>query len=941
MSAVTSVRFFTTKNIKPMSSTVRWLHLSDFHVGKDTYEQARLFSEILEEVERWKAEKKFVPDYVFITGDIANRGLKKEYETFRIKFLGPLQDKFDANTVVVPIPGNHDIERPNPDGLDRSILLKSPSKFFDASKEGRTSRDQVLPRFKHYKKLMAAMGMSPDWLTSNDGAAVHIRTLAGVQVGVVGLNTAWLCKDDSDKDKLSPGYRIVDAMLKKITACQIKIVLGHHPLSWWDENEERNIRSLFAEYKVIYLHGHKHRAEGRFEEGGVDQFLVLQAGAAFQAREESLWVNGFSWGELDTVAAEVRISPWRWVNREWRPDVDSITLKRRIDSTDWWRFPAPGMQAQHRPDPLAGWQLLNAEKLASFAREVTPADAQHFFDGAEPDWALAMSPHFPVRQQAKNLLVRVVNFKGEDRPQVALILGPTAEGKSMALRQILAAAVRANPDLQVLWHQDETAGINVQAFEEALTADKRWLIATDHGDLMGRNLVNLVQSLKRAGRSNVQFVMAAHDSDWRLAKGDTVPWNSFARFEEARLSGLSEEDATALATIWLQFGTQAFESSWKNLTPELLARKLLDAAKDDGLNEGALFGALLTLRHGRDLHAHVRGLLQKLDGMNLATGGTVGDAFRLIAAMHAEGLDFLSSTVLQESMNCDQATLRRDILSPLTAEAATGGSTYLRTRHQRIALATLEICKGDDEDVDQLYLSLAETAIGLVRVKGGWLDAVWNWEYTLPDYFSQTERVGLAIRIAEKILEICPENSHYAVKLAQLKRESGDPTGAIHVLQAVCPPKDHRGFWLEWGTAYGKKRDYIANAALHAYSISDDLGTTMPTPENATLAMAGLTRVFNELHRDFGDPNLLRAHAGCAWLGLRADKGNSILAREQQQALVNIGNPKDVAEAVSWLRAGLVNAIAHGPLTEAVAGKVGNPAQFKFGGLQRLLERQH
>lgn len=278
-----------------MSSNIRWLHLSDFHVGKDPVEQPRLFSEILAEVERWKTEKHFVPDYVFITGDIANKGLKKEYETFRTEFLGPLQAKLDANTLVIPIPGNHDIERPNPDGLDRSILLKPPSKFFDASKEGRTSRDQVLPRFKHYKKLMTSMGMSPDWLASNDGAAVHIRTLAGMEVGIIGLNTAWLCKDDSDKDKLSPGYRIVDAMLKKISACQIKIVLGHHPLSWWDETEERNIRSLFAEHNVIYMHGHKHRAEGRFEEGGVDQFLVLQAGAAFQAREESLWANGFSW----------------------------------------------------------------------------------------------------------------------------------------------------------------------------------------------------------------------------------------------------------------------------------------------------------------------------------------------------------------------------------------------------------------------------------------------------------------------------------------------------------------------------------------------------------------------------------------------------------------------------------------------------------------------
>ncbi|WP_082532580.1 metallophosphoesterase [Pelomonas sp. Root1237] len=922
-----------------MAPNIRWLHLSDFHVGKDLYEQKRLFAEILLEIERWKTQKNFVPNYVFITGDIANRGLKREYEAFRKEFLVPLQEKFNADTVVIPIPGNHDIERPSPDMLDHSAAFKSPSKFFDASKEGKTARDQVLPRFKHYKKLMAASGMSPDWLASNDGAAVHIRTLSGVQVGVVGLNTAWLCKGDLDKDWLSPGYRIVEAALKKIKACPIKIVLGHHPLTWWADTEERNIRSLFSEFNVIYLHGHKHKTEGRFEEGGVDQFLVLQAGSAFQAREDDIWANGFSWGELDPVAAEVKISPWRWVNREWRPDVDSITLKRRIEATDWWRFPVPGMQAQHRPDPLAGWQSLDSATLESFAREITPPDAQRFFDGAEPDWALAMSPNFPVRAQAKGLLDRVMNFKGEDRPQVVLVLGPTAEGKSMVLRQIVAHAVRANPDLRVLWHQDETVGINIKKFEELLTTDHRWLIATDYGNLLGKNLVNLMQSLKRAGQSNVQFVMAAHDSDWKIAKGDTVPWNSFARFEEARLSGLSKEDAIALATTWLHFGSNACESAWQSLTPTHLAEKLREAAKDDGTNDGALFGALLTLRHGRDLHGHVRALMQKFDGMSLSTGGTVGDAFRLIASMHAEGLEFLSSQVLQESMNCDQTALKRDVLRPMTAEAAAGGNAYLRTRHRRIALATLEVCRDDDEDVDRLYLSLVKGAIELVRIKGGWLDAVWNWEYSLTKHFFETNRKELAIRISEEMLKIVPDNTHYVVNLARLKRESNDVPGAIRLLEAATPSRDHRAFWLEWGVACGRSDDYVSNAALNAYSISDDLSTNPPTLEHGTLALAGLTRVFAEQYKQFQHSALYRARAACAWLGLCTDRNNIILSRELQQTSADIDNPKDVAESISWLCAGLACVLTNTPLNESIAGRVGNPAQFKFNGLQLLLER--
>lgn len=932
------------KKLRIMASTIRWLHLSDFHVGKDSYEQERLFEAIVKEVGRFqKDEKPFVPDYVFITGDIANKGLKKEYETFRNDFLLPLEATLGAETIIFPVPGNHDVERPGTDTLDRDAPLATASRFFDASKEGKTARDQILPRFKNYKRLMVANGMSPDWLAKNEGTAVLSREVAGVSVGVVGLNTAWLCKDDHDKDKLTPGYRLVEAALKKIGSCQIKIVLGHHPLSWWHDREEGDIRRLFAEYHVIYLHGHKHKAEGRFEEGGVDQFLVLQAGAAFQAREGDQWVNGFSWGELDPVTAEVNVSPWRWVNGEWRPDLDSITLKRRIDSTDWFRFPVPGVEAQGvlkigQAEIPEGWLLLNASMLNEYRREVSTLEAQRFFDGAEPDWALALSPDFPVREQAKELLEKVADFNGTDRPQVALLRGPTAEGKSMALRQIVSAALKEKPELQVLWHQDETRGIDVQAFESLLTTDKRWLIASDHGDMIVGNLAKLATSLKRTGSGNVQFIIAAHDSDWKLAGGDKQAWFHFTHFDQARLSGLLPQDAISIASTWLNFRASASDKSLQSLMPEQLANCLLEAAKDDSNGEGALFGALLTLRHGRDLRAHVRLLLQKFDGIKLPYGGTVGTIFRLIAAMHAEGLDFLSSKVLQEVAGCDRVSLQREVLGPLTAEAAVSGGEYLRIRHRRIAKATLEVCGEDDEDLEQLYLPLVAGAIRVNRIKGEWLDVVSNWEYLLPKHFFDSNRRDFAIRIAEKILETVPNNSHYAVNLARLKRESGDLPGAMNVLKLAPPPEDNRGFWLEWGTTCGMTGDYLSNAVLHAFSISDDLSTRPPTIENSTLAVSGLAKTFDELYVQLGEPELLRARASCAWLGSLTDATHSIL-QGHLRATADIGKPKDVGEGISWLHAGLVVALRSLSLDDSVEDKVGNPAQYKFSGLQRVVER--
>src|SRR4051812_17791001 len=86
-----------------------WLHLSDFHTGKDNYAQIQLFSHILDEVKK-KKQQNVELDAVFITGDIANKGLLTEYETFDKEFIVPLVQLMggDFMSKIFLIPGNHD-----------------------------------------------------------------------------------------------------------------------------------------------------------------------------------------------------------------------------------------------------------------------------------------------------------------------------------------------------------------------------------------------------------------------------------------------------------------------------------------------------------------------------------------------------------------------------------------------------------------------------------------------------------------------------------------------------------------------------------------------------------------------------------------------------------------------------------------------------------------
>ena len=926
---------------------VRWLHLSDFHVGKDGYEQNRLFAEIIKEVTRWRLNTGFEPHYVFLTGDIANNGLAKEYEAFRSGFLTPLRSAIGSSALVIPIPGNHDVARPSTDALARQPLLVSASRFFDSSKEGKVARDQVIPRFKHYKKLMSA-DISPDWLVSNNGAATHIQDIGETKVGVAGLNTAWLAKDHTDKGQLTPGYRLVDAALKSIAHCHLKFVLGHHPLSWWHDREETHIRTLFARHNVIYLHGHMHRSEGRTEEGGSDSFLVLQAGAAFQARDGDSWINGFSWGEADLRHAEVRVSPRYWdsVNREWPPQMGSISLARRIDQTDWWKFPLPG-QTQ-RPEAegtqsseanIPGWTTLTDAELSSLPSQISAEDAQNFFDGAEPDWALARSPQFPVRHQAQALLKSVESFEGKERPQFALVRGPTAEGKSMALRQIVVASARCTPGLKILWHLDETKPLKVDDFLQMAIAGQRWMVASDHGDLIVGNLRDLAQRLKRAGRSDVQFVIASHDADWRAAEGDSAIWASFTHFGQARLGGLPGPDAMAIAATWLAFDVPSCIGSLREETVESLAARLSASAEDEGSREGALFGALLSLRHGSDLQDHVRKLLQRLDGFPVAGDGKVGRAFRLISAMHAEGLPFLSRRVLQEVLGCDEAKLQSNILRMLATEAAAGGGIQLRTRHRRIAEATLTLCQEVEGDSGGLYVSLVQAAINLGRVKGAWLGNLSDWEYGVATHFFKTDRCELAVRVAWAVSDVVPSNSHYTVNLARMLRESGNAEGAAQVLAHAPSPEGNRAFWSEWGACSGLLEDFVSNAWLHAFSLSDQVSQMTPSLLHAKQALTGLAQAFAGLHSQFERQEFMNARAAVTALALTISNdtfGTSIL-QKHANASAHAHQPATAQDALEALSRGLAAATTSVQAKVSLVERLGDPTSYGYAALLRRL----
>lgn len=922
-----------------MDKLIRWLHLSDFHVGKDGYAQKRLLEKIIEHVKD-QVKKGFIPDLVFITGDIANKGLKAEYETFRKEFYNPLEEALGGKGwagKLYAVPGNHDVVRPVSDGLNRQKLVEPASRFFDPNKQGKTAREQVTPRFKQFKHLMPCHATN-DWLVSAEGAFAEKQDIYGQPIGVVGINTAWFSMDEHDKDKLTPGLSLVEAALEKLQECSVRIVIGHHPLHWLIEDDARRLRTLFGRHRVIYLHGHMHRAEANKIEGAGESFLAIQAGAAFQARDNELWRNGLLWAELDLAQNEIRLSPrfWNPDNYDWPVETGRFPEKLKASSGEWWVYPLPESDEIKCIEwqPPEGWSVLNRDRLETYRRDISAEDTERFFDGAEPDWALAQCPQLPRRAVVNRLMEKIAAYRSNERPLVVLLTGPGGEGKSMAWRQAVVGLLEQQPKLQVLWRNEDMATISAEQLLALPKGD--WLIATDAADLNIKAIHEAMEGLSRSGRNDVRFLLTARESDWRAAGGKSLDWRR-AHFDDKEvLSGLSQEDATLITRAWMAFGDVHDQKD-----AETLARSLFDAAKSEAaLGEGALLGGVLVIRRGDGLRAHVKHLLNRLDASKLASGHSLRDAFVYIAAMHAEDLDFLSRPVLAEALGCATNRLQQDVLFRLGREAAAGGGTMIRTRHRRIAMAVIDVMREDfGEDIGQYYVTLSRTAMIAwgKRTRIPKLDA---WEYVLPKHFLKRQHHELAIQIAETVLEQAPDNPKLAVNLAKIYRQSDEPAEGARVLREFNGEVSNtRGFWYEWATCAGNVGNHVLGAWLGGCSLADQQGVVSPDNDQTKMSLAGLGIAFAELFQRYSDRAFVEAEFAAAQLGmqLRLDTTAQYyfkehLAHAEAEGVVST----DLPRAIARLQTGLTKAWECCAEQEGLKERIPRPHDMHFDGLKRL-----
>lgn len=148
-----------------------------------------------------------------------------------------------------------------------------------------------------------------------------------------------------------------------------------------------------------------------------------------------------------------------------------------------------------------------------------------------------------------------------------------------------------------------------------LTKEGNWIICADNCFTISNKLFGLLKKLAKKREKHVHLLMCARDIDWHNSDSGKMPWRNYASYRVFRMRGITENDAEKIVRSWGNLGEEGL-GRLNNLSLEDAKKELCESATNEisknEPEEGALLGAMLTVRHGEELQEHIYNMLLRL-----------------------------------------------------------------------------------------------------------------------------------------------------------------------------------------------------------------------------------------------------------------------------------------------------------------------------------------
>ncbi|OUJ69402.1 P-loop NTPase [Hymenobacter crusticola] len=590
--------------------------------------------------------------------------------------------------------------------------------------------------------------------------------------------------------------------------------------------------------------------------------------------------------------------------------------------------------------PLLGWQLLTSAFLNNLPA-LSSEETIRYFDGAIPSLRHAISKDIPRREKVSELSAlfnEAVSVK--DAASLQLIRAAGGEGKTTILLQTAVDAVMSGK-WKVVWRNSPLEGLPL-ADVEKLDKTFQWLIVADDADNIVEQIANAVKRLHNIGSTNVHFLLASRDADWRSAKGDRKSWEQWLiKRSDCFLRSISSDDAKIVVKAWGKFGPVGLRSLASTGKLPERALKLLnavwDADRDNAAwgspGDGSFFGGLLEVRFGQGgLRAHVLEFLKRLQAISISessNASTLLDALLYISACHGVGLHGLDSRILADLVGVPRDWIHSRVVRLLGAEAgATDSGGYIFTRHSKVAAAIIvEAERSFGVDFSEVWMRLvkqtAEASQDPYFDSKSYipiLNAGPKLQNMLPSELSEERRKIIAIAAARAAVTAEPNKVRAITSLGKTYRNAQEFQLAVSLFRdnyrKISSAEDCkliRGYVSEWTISEsesGKElRHVLASAWLAGLSLSDIFNPISITPDDILIICSSFGIIFNRLEKYTGEMCYGFAVRAAAFIGRLAKddpRGNDYFDRYDRFAdQLNVPYLDSVDEAIDWIQKAL------------------------------------
>lgn len=298
-----------------------FVHVSDIHFGQETDDRIHIHDDVKHQLiadakEVISSLPGGVAHGILVTGDITQSGKRVEYDE-----AGQWLDNLAASIGVEihrvqMVPGNHDLDRTKLSFAGQQILdhiRAGGTAEYEKIMSNPTDRAALFARFEDYGRFSFAYNCP----LNDEGAyasEMEVSLAPGRAIRFIRFNSSLLCHggERDEHPELILGAR--QFTIPRTPGVE-NIVLVHHPLHWYKDQDE--VRDYIRSRARVFISGHEHNPKVTVDnvEPGSD-VMMLAAGATvpFRSNDEYTFTYNiieFDWDEeIDGLSVTMHPRAW-------------------------------------------------------------------------------------------------------------------------------------------------------------------------------------------------------------------------------------------------------------------------------------------------------------------------------------------------------------------------------------------------------------------------------------------------------------------------------------------------------------------------------------------------------------------------------------------------------------------------------------------------------